>query len=126
MLWIWSFNQWFICSFAVLCIYSTYCLFQNVPMIGIFTILGVSMICLHQYDAPHVRQHRTSNSLLTLRSFNFQGFAKHLLICNKTYSEGYTLPCTILTKSGPTLFSINDMLVLFFNDLGLGYTDMKH
>lgn len=56
------------------------------------------------------------------------GFAFYLtLICQKCdtiFSEGYTR-CNSESPHNPKPFTVNDMLVLFFNQIGIGYSGMQ-
>ena len=59
---------------------------------------------------------------------NRKGFAMHLtLICAKCHSElgSAFLSPVLATGTNPQPFVINDIMVLLFNHLGLGYTAMK-
>ena len=59
-----------------------------------------------------------------------QGFAQHLKllckICDQSFSEGYTSTRSATNNaSSAKPFTVNDMLVLFFSQIGVGYSGMQ-
>ena len=84
------------------------------------------MHCLQMSNALHVKLLHVLPSQLSKR----QGFAQHLkLLCkifDQSFSEGYTSPISATNNaSSAKPFTVNDMLVFFFSQIGVGYSGMQ-
>ena len=58
-----------------------------------------------------------------------KGFAQNVSFrccsCEHIFSEGFTSPRSTTAASGPNPFTVNDMVTMFLNELGVGHTAAK-